>query len=211
MKKKLLFIPLFGMLLAGCFFEDLMFWKKKDDKQQTPVSSEEKRDEYTAIIETSGSKFEEAFTTRTQFVDETSSGKLKDYFVKFINDDSYITSVSCKSSQSIDYKDTRLLQIGSSSNTGSIEIVSETALIKSVEVIALSYAKYDDTNKIWRVDAESHFVIDEVDETLDVDAEGMPTEKVVRSEYVDGTSRIVLSQHSGRVFVKQIQITWESK
>ena len=30
MKKKLLFVPLIGMLLAGCSFEDLMFWKKKD-------------------------------------------------------------------------------------------------------------------------------------------------------------------------------------
>ena len=103
MKKKLLFVPLFGLLLAGCSFDDLMFWKKKDDKQQTPGGSEEKQDEYTAIIETSGSKFEEEFTTRTQFVDESSSGKLKDYFVKFIDEDSYITSVSCKSSQSIDY------------------------------------------------------------------------------------------------------------
>ena len=34
MKKKILFVPLLGMLLAGCSFEDLMFWQKKDEESK---------------------------------------------------------------------------------------------------------------------------------------------------------------------------------
>ena len=47
MKKKLLFVPLFGMLLAGCSFEDLMFWKKKDDgsSEKEPENPGEKGDD----------------------------------------------------------------------------------------------------------------------------------------------------------------------
>ena len=39
MKKKLLLFPIIGLLLSGCSFEDIMFWKKKDsDNQQNDNS-----------------------------------------------------------------------------------------------------------------------------------------------------------------------------
>jgi len=39
MKKKLLLFPIIGLLLSGCWFEDIMFWKKKDsDNQQNDDS-----------------------------------------------------------------------------------------------------------------------------------------------------------------------------
>jgi len=43
MKKKLLFLPLVGLLLSACSFEDLMFWKKKEDS--TPQNQEGSSDD----------------------------------------------------------------------------------------------------------------------------------------------------------------------
>ena len=41
MKKKLLLIPVLGMLLAGCSMDDLMFWKKKDSGNQDQQKEDE--------------------------------------------------------------------------------------------------------------------------------------------------------------------------
>ena len=40
MKKKLLLFPIIGLLLSGCSFEDVMFWKKKDSDNQQNNNSD---------------------------------------------------------------------------------------------------------------------------------------------------------------------------
>lgn len=232
MKKKLLFFPLLGLMLSGCSVDDLMFWKQKEDEtkenKETPSQQENQskpadgqgtntdggsgdkpvQGEFSATILTSGSVFAEAFTDRTQFTGNTGAEKLETYLKSQLSNKSYLTEFSCDTSQAITYKDTRILQIGSSSANGFFTWTSQNVLIYSVEATVMTYTKYDTTNEIWRTDTETHFKIDEVDEALTVNDSNEPVEHIVKKDYEDGTTQFTLAQTGGRAFVKQIKITW---
>ena len=105
MKKKLLFIPLIGMLLAGCSFEDLMFWKKKEDGSsgKEPENPGEKGDDnpttgsVTKTINFYGSYLPSEWTNPGNVMDSTLLSKKtqNDKLVKLTN--SQVNDTSCLS------------------------------------------------------------------------------------------------------------------
>ena len=81
MKKRLLFIPIFGLVLAGCSFEDLMFWLPKDEPEEilptsisvTPTSLDLKVSESKDLNELLSFTFEPSNVTDKNVVFSTES------------------------------------------------------------------------------------------------------------------------------------------
>lgn len=229
MKKKILLLPLLSLVLAGCSFEDLMFWKKKDQDTDQKEDSEKENDPgketepddpgtvdpelqtYTATISTSGTEFATAFSAGSHFDTDEKKENLKDYFDNQLEYQNLITSISCDNLHSQKFNSVTYWQFGSGSGVGTFTWNSDVK-IYSVEATVLCYAKYDDYHEIYNIDSWSHFLIGDVDQDLTYDTqEGtkIPEEVLVSKSYNSGTKSFTLGSQYGRVFVRELKITWK--
>ena len=225
MKKKILLLPLLALTLSGCSFEDLMFWKKKDeeanqkdgDKKDTdpgetdPGEVDPDLETYEATVMTSGSDFASNFSSGSHFDTETKISQFKTYLDDQLEYQHLITSISCDNLHSQAYESTTYWQFGSSNGAGSFTWQSDVKIYK-VEATVLCFAKYDSYHQIYNIDSWAHFKIDDVDQDLTYDTEEstkLPEEVTFSKSYSSGTKSFTLESQYGRVFVKQLKITWK--
>ena len=225
MKKKLLFIPLVGMLLAGCSIDDLMFWKQKQDEQgqkdekssgnPDETGKDEGKDqgeelvgkEYTATIQTSGSGFATKFSAGSHFDNSDKQTSLKGYLDSQLQYINLIKTISCTNLHSQSWDNQTYLQFGSGSGVGGLSIESDVKIYK-VSVKVLCYAKYDSYHQITNVDSWSHFHINEQDNDMTYDGNTNPSVMSFENTFESGINTLNLVSQYGRVFLKEMTITW---
>ena len=174
-----------------------------ENQQQDPPINE-----YVATILTSGSEFASQFSDRTQFGNESGTQNLKNFLAGKLNNSNLLTSLECSTMQALNFKDSRILQIGSGSATGSFVWESANTKIYKVEATVCCYTKYNDYDNIWVTDSWSHFLIDQDDHDLTYDGAAEPEMVSFSKTYENGTNSFALSNKDGRVFVKEMKITW---
>ena len=177
------------------------------EEQQTPSTVE---GEYVATIATSGSSFASQFSDRTQLGNDSGIQNLKAFIEGQLEHSNLLTSLQCSTMQALNYKDTRILQIGSGSTTGSFVWTSATTKIYKVEATVCCYTKYNDYDNIWVTDSWSHFLIDSDDHDLTYDGATEPEMSSFSKEYENGTNSFSFSNQDGRVFIKEMKITWRT-
>ena len=173
-----------------------------NQQQDPPIN------EYSPIILTSGSAFASQFSDRTQFGNGSGTLSLKNYLAGQLNNNNLLTSLECSTIQALNFKESRILQIGSGSTTGSFTWESENTKIYKVEVTVCCYTKYNDNDNVWVTDSWSHFLIDEDDHDLTYDGATEPAMLSFSKDYENGTNSFTLSNKDGRVFIKEMKITW---
>ena len=229
MKKKLLFLPLIALFISGCSFKDLMFWKKKDESSQKDDSKdegkqsggeedqggkeeggEEQREdigeqEYTATVLTSGSDFASCFSSGSHF--DQKEAELKEYFDDQLEYYDLITSVECSLVDSFKWNGETYMKIGTGSGAGEFVWHSDVKIYK-VEATVLCYANYDTYHKVNIYDSWSHAVLSGDDFDLTYDGESDPLPTVISKEFSEGVKSFKLENKDGRIFVKDLKITW---
>ena len=202
MKKKLLFIPLFGMLLAGCSFEDLMFWNKKEEKSEekqpeNPGKTDDqgsggsgKEDEQitgtvTKTVNFYGSYLSSEWTAPGVSMDctllscSTQNERLRSGTSSQVNNTSLLSELFFTKLNTAYYESSGLvIQIGTGSGSGTF-VWTSTKKITKVEVTAQCYAKSQGS-----VDGNAH---------LQIEAGGKGTDVTENNNYqrpiTDGTTK----------------------
>lgn len=226
MKKKLLFIPLFGMLLAGCSIEDLMFWKKKDDQGQTSQDSAITGDDHSGgpkdddtqgkeqeglkefDIKTYGNDFDDIFNDGGHIADKET--EFTEYLKNQVASVNAIKSVSSDNLHAREWNNDLYLQFGSGSNAiGTLDIVF-TSNVSKVEAEVLCYSKTftpnGQTEPVMNVDSWSHFSINGKDNELSFDEEKGIEIMTFTNTFETPTKTIQLASSMGRVLLKQFKI-----
>ena len=186
MKKKLLFIPLFGMLLAGCTVEDLMFWQKKKEpvnekEPENPGDNKEKEPEpepstgsLTKTINFYGSSLPSDWTASGVSLDSTllSCQKQNAKFIPAIESQvgntSLLSELFFKKLNTAVSGDGLVIQIGGGNpakdnfTPGSL-VWTSTKKITKVEVTAQCYVKDQGAT-----DSEAHLAIEAGGKGIDV-------------------------------------------
>ena len=173
------------------------------NEQQNPPANE-----YTATILTSGSNFASEFSDRTQFGTATGTENLRTFIAGQLENNDLLSDIECTTMQALNYKDSRILQIGSGSATGSFTWESNIKKIYKVEATVCCYTKYNDNDNIWVTDYWSHFLIDSDDHDLTYDGSTEPEMKSFSKIYENGTNSFSFFSQDGRVFIKEMKITW---
>ena len=168
--------------------------------------------EYTAIVATSGTAFAAKFSGGSHFDTQSKVDTLKDFFKGQLEYNGLISSLACTNLHSQAFNDYTYLQFGSGSGSGALAWTSSVDILK-VEVTALCYAKYDSYHKMYNIDSWSHFLINDFDTDLTYDTqEGtkIPEEVSFSKTFESGTKSFSLVSKDGRVFVKQLKITFKA-
>jgi len=226
MKKKLLFVPLIGMLLAGCSVEDLMFWKKKDAEtgqnesgKSTPEDGggqkPELDTEYKITISLAGETFcsEMGIRGTGYKINDSDSADHKETFKTYLSSklryDGLLTSIACSELNTAPYGSSFCLCAGTRNDSSSsgfdsgIFTWNSSKTISKVELKARGYYK-----ELGAKDVNAHIKIDEEDYSLEYDASSEPEFEVVSKDYSDGVESFTLSSLGGRVMFEEISITW---
>ena len=186
-----------------------------DDNQQQGTdsgnTSATNKKEHTVTVLTSGSSFASTFTDRTQFGNTAGTTDLKNFISGQIQNVNLLTSLTCETLQAFNYKESRILQFGSGSGPGSLMWESENYKIYKVEVTVCCYTKYNDSDQIWNTDNFSHFLIDDTDKDLTFIGDEEPQMSTFSKTYEEGVNQFQLSSLYGRVFLKEMSITWRSE
>ncbi len=217
MKKKILLLPLLSLTLSGCSFEDLMFWKKKDqdtDQKDTSKEDEEKtepeeqKNYKTCTIKTYGEEFDEIFNDGGKISDKI------DQFTTYLqNQSSTYNSISTFEVNNLfarEWNNDLYLQFGSGSNAiGELNIVFSSNVYK-VEAKVLCYSKTfipaGQTDPITNVDSWSHFSINGKDNELSYDEEKGIEIFTFENEINSGTKTISLASSMGRVLMTEFTV-----
>ena len=99
------------------------------------------------------------------------------------------------------------MQFGSGNGIGAFALQSDTKIYK-VSVKVLCYAKYDSYHEIYNIDFWSHFLINDQDNDMTYDGATQPSVMTFEKTFSSGTNTINLSSKDGRVFLKEMTITW---
>ena len=238
MKKKLLFLPLIGLLLSGCSFDDLMFWKKsnestqkdeekntdgnktddggnKDDEEQQPSDGEEEQispqeigdEEYSGTVLTSGENFSIKFPSGSHFDTSSKVETLTNHVKGQLKYTNLVKSISCTNLHTLAFEDVTYLEFGSGNGSGALAFESDVKIYK-VEVKVLCYAKYDSYHKITNIDSWSHFLINDQDNDMTYDGKTNPSVMTFEKSFEEGVNSFTLASKDGRVFMKEMSITW---
>lgn len=226
MKKKLLFIPLACLLLTGCSFENLMFWKKNEGNQQSQKEKEEEitpeppvtGETYSETVYFYGSYIQDIGTTAGVSIDSSqSSGQAKAALLQ--NDiisqmdsskSGLLTELYAINVHTGDYPDGEgaIVQIGSGNpakdnfNDGSLKWTSSNKITK-VEVTAECYNKLP-----YSFDTTSCISISGTSFALKSEEEETPSFKTFSKEFNGDTKTFTLAAVDGRVFLKAVTVTW---
>ena len=238
MKKNILLVLLSASLLAGCNV-DLGFIKVGDnssnqtENQQNNENSQEKPQEngnnnnnsnennnnqqspeligesgYTATLLTSGSSFATKFPGGSHIDNETKKQQLTDYLSSQLEYSGLIESLTCTLLNTQTYDNETYMQFGSQNGVGGLGFTSGLKIYK-VEVKVLCFAKHNSYQNILNVDNSAHFLINDQDNDMSYDGEKPPSVMSFEKSFENGVNTVTLGSKSGRVFLKEMTITWK--
>jgi len=240
MKKNILLVLLSAALLSSCEFDITLqrFFSKKDDKsgQQQPEgennqNSQENPGEnnnsngnngqqnspqdipengYTATILTSGSSFASKFSVNSHFDTEKKQEELKSFLSSQLQYSGLIDTISCTNLHVQSFDNETYLQFGSGTGVGGLAITSQVKIYK-VQVKVLCYAKYDDYHGITNIDSWSHFFINDEEKDLTYDGKTNPSVVTFEKSFESGVDTFTLASQYGRVYLKEMSVTWGNK
>ncbi len=214
MKKKILLLPLLSIALVGCSFEDLMFWKKKDNEQsekekeqEQEQTQDEPKNYKTLTIETFGDGLDEFLNDAGHVSD------CLDEFTNYLKNQStanLITSVAIENLHGREWDDNLYLQFGSGQQAiGSLDINFANKVYK-VDAKVLCYSKTfipgGQTEPITNVDSWSHFSINGKDNALSYDESRGIEVFTFSNDISTGTNTVTLASSMGRVLMKEFTI-----
>lgn len=206
MEKSFLILLLISLGLAGC----------GDDTAKDPGSDPIIGPTGTQVVKllTSGDTFKQTFTNGTQFggVHSTNIERLTSFLNEQAANKDLIESLDCVSLNSLDDFGTdgyRYLTVGSSSASGSLTVNSKYH-VSNVKVECINYHKgYEGGG--YNCDRDSHLLIDEDDNSLEIGATEEPSVQEFEKDYDDdGVTSFTISNSSGRVFIKSLTITYKA-
>ena len=227
MKKKLLFIPLFGMLLAGCSFDDLMFWKKsntdtnqtnKEDQKPKEGEKEPENPEgegqeglKSFVIKTYGTDFDGILNDGGHISDR--SDEFTTFLVNQSSSYNAITSVETENLHAREWNGDLYLQYGSGAEAIGYLTLNFTNKVYKIEAKVLCYSKTfipgGQTEPITNVDSWSHFSINGSDNELSYDEEKGIEIFTFPYELTSGTNSITFASSMGRVLMKEFKIFYQ--
>ena len=237
MKKNILLVLLSAALLAGCEFDVTLqkFFGSKKSEEETTQKEEENNGNsqenqgnsgengnqnnnqnqppeiddsgYTATLVTSGSGFSSTFSAGSHFDTAQKQAQLLEYLCSQLEYTGLIEGLGCTNLHSQTYQET-YLQFGSGNGVGALAITSNVKIYK-VEVKVLCYAKYDDYHNILNVDSWSHFYINDQDNDMTYDGQSAPSVMSFEKVFDSGVDTVTLASKDGRVFLKEMRITWK--
>lgn len=218
MKKSLLSLLVFPFLLVGCNFEVAKNQEPVDEQKEQQQDQEKEQEEqekkenidqeYTETIETSGVSFATAFSPGYHFDTDAHKEELAEYFYDQVEYENLITEVETDNLHSQKFDSVTYLQFGSGSiANGYIEWKSIEKIYK-VEIEVLCYAKEDTYHGITNIDNWSHIAINSTDFDLTYDGKTNPTISKISLDFPDGVTSFKVSSSLGRVFMKDMTITW---
>lgn len=225
MKKNILLIPVLATLMCGCTVDDLMFWKQKEAEQsqneekssgntgqnenqgQQNQPQELGHNDYTVSLQTSGSGFVAKFPAGSHFDTSAKQESLKGYLESQLQYANLIKSVACTNLHSQAWYNETYLQFGSGSGSGALAFQSDVKIYK-VSVKVLCYAKYDSYHQITNIDSWSHFLINDQDNDMTYDGQSNPSVMSFENTFESGVNTFTLASKDGRVFLKEVSITW---
>lgn len=231
MKKNALLIILSAFALCGCDF--LSFESQNKETEQNTKENENpgtenggtnsgssesggqqnqpqelNKEEYTATILTSGSNFESQFSVGTNF-DDTKVTSLTNFFAAQLLYTNLVNELTCTKLVSAAYDNIAYMQFGSQKGVGALAITSGVKIYK-VAVKVSCFAKYNDYQKQWNIDNEAHFYINQQDNDLSYDGATPPSFVSFEQTFEDGIDTVNLASYNGRVFLKEMTITWRA-
>ena len=197
MKKKILLLPLLAFILSGCSFEDLMFWKKKEDnpgqKQETPSGNENLdnlKNPFTTTINFYGDSLPSEWTSTGLHMDSTveayssDNSKLVKVATDQVNNSNLLSELFFKNNHLGKYDDSgMILQIGSGNpapdkqtfQSGTFVWTSIKKIYK-VDVTAQCYTK-----ELGATDSSAHLKIEAGEKGTDT-AENRPINSKVTND-----------------------------
>ena len=209
MKKKLLLIPLLSLALCGCSFEDLIFWKSKDDEsgQKQEVDNREKR---SATISFCDEDFANITSGQAGYVFSDHPEVISEYCTSKAGGDDYLKSFAFENLNTASYKSTLYLSVGTGYyandkfKQGKINWSSKKE-IYSVEIKVKAYSKLDNGGS---TDIQSVAWIENESVSLSCESTADPESKVKSVVLPKGSKQFTIKSTGSRVFLEYLKITW---
>ena len=237
MKKKFLLVLLSATLLTGCELDltiQRMFGGIKENEPEVEKNEENPWENTGKIENDDGSTngngggsqssspaiytatipLTNAFTKSSLNIDSTQSSQqanvdtLTSYCRSKLDYDGLLTSLYCVKLNTIADGDV-YLSVGTgkyyedSFNPGTLTWNSDEKIIK-VEITAKAYSK-----SLGSTDLVSHVLIDDMDNSLELEEGATPESHTFSKEYKEGTQSFSICSSGSRVFLESISISWE--
>lgn len=191
-------------MLAGC--------GKKDEDNANPNEPGQHTDPVTktATIVLAGDTFNAVFPNSGVHFDTTNNlEKLTKLMNDQIGEEGVLkTLIPINAHTGALGSDSTVFQFGGSSDfEGSLTWKSEVNISK-VEATVENYNKFITNSGVWSIDNAAHFKMEEDDHDLTYMTAGAPEEKTFEYSYETPVKEFHISSYDGRVFVKQLKVTY---